>query len=49
MMPSAVIAPRTGHGTQMAAAHARQIIMQMEHGLGFEPMDREADKLGYDL
>jgi len=35
--------------TQAAAAHAREIIMDIERGLGFEPTDREFEKLGYDI
>jgi len=35
--------------TQASAARARQIIMEVERGLGFEPIDREADKIGYDI
>jgi len=35
--------------TQEAAAHAREIIMEIERKLGFEPTDRENDKLGYDI
>ena len=35
--------------TQASAARARQIIMVVERGLGFEPVDREADKVGYDI
>jgi len=35
--------------TQAAAARARQIIMEIERGLGFDPTDREFDKLGYDI
>ncbi len=35
--------------TQAVAAHARAIIMQIERGLGFEPVDREFEKLGYDI
>ena len=35
--------------TQAAAAKARAIIMQIERDLGFEPTDRETDKLGYDI
>lgn len=34
---------------QAAAARAREIVMQAERELGFEPVDRELDKLGYDL
>jgi len=32
-----------------AAAKARAIIMEVERKLGFEPVDREKDKLGYDI
>ncbi len=35
--------------TQVSAARARAIIMQTELGLGFEPVDREFEKLGYDI
>ena len=35
--------------TQAAAARARAIVMQVERGLGFEPTDREFEKLGYDI
>jgi hypothetical protein len=35
--------------TQAAAARARAIIMDVERTLGFEPTDREFDKLGYDI
>jgi SNF2 family DNA or RNA helicase len=35
--------------THAAAARARQIVMEVERGLGFEPTDREFDKLGYDI
>ena len=35
--------------TQIAAAHARAIVMDVERGLGFEPTDREFEKLGYDI
>ncbi len=31
------------------AAKARSIIMEIERKLGFEPVDREDDKLGYDI
>jgi len=34
---------------QAAAARAREIVMQKERELGFEPVDRELDKLGYDI
>lgn len=35
--------------TQAAAAAARRIIMETERGLGFDPTDRETEKLGYDI
>jgi hypothetical protein len=35
--------------TQAAAARARAIVMEIERGLGFEPADRELEKLGYDI
>lgn len=35
--------------TQVSAARARAIIMEIERSLGFEPTDREFEKLGYDI
>ena len=35
--------------TQIVAARARAIIMEIERKLGFEPTDREFEKLGYDI
>ena len=35
--------------TQLSAARARAIVMAIERGLGFEPTDREVEKLGYDI
>jgi superfamily II DNA or RNA helicase len=35
--------------TQASAARARAIVMEIERGLGFDPTDRELDKLGYDI
>ena len=35
--------------TQASAARARAIVMEIERGLGFEPTDRETEKLGYDI
>ncbi len=35
--------------TQASAARARAIVMDVERRLGFEPTDREAEKLGYDI
>ena len=34
---------------QAAAARARQIVMDIERELGFEPVDREFERLGYDI
>ena len=35
--------------TQEVAARARAIVMETERRLGFEPTDRELEKLGYDI
>jgi len=35
--------------TQAAAAKARAVVMEIERALGFEPTDREFEKLGYDI
>jgi hypothetical protein len=35
--------------TQASAARARAAVMEMERRLGFEPVDREFEKLGYDI
>ena len=42
-------APRRPVDTQKLAAKARAIIMEVERGLGFEPVDRETEHLGYDI
>src|SRR5207253_3692491 len=34
---------------QATAARAREAVMKMERHLGFEPIDRENEKLGYDI
>ena len=58
VVPAGLIAQMTGRtGTalttspdrQAAAARARAAVMQVERSLGFEPTDREFDKLGYDI
>jgi hypothetical protein len=41
--------PPTPVDTQASAARARSIIMEIERELGFEPTDREFEKLGYDI
>ena len=35
--------------TQASAVRAREIIMAIERQLGFDPVDRELEKLGYDI
>jgi superfamily II DNA or RNA helicase len=35
--------------TQAVAARARQIVMECERSLGYEPIDREYEHLGYDI
>jgi superfamily II DNA or RNA helicase len=35
--------------TQASAARARAAVMEVEQRLGFEPVDREFEKLGYDI
>ena len=35
--------------TMVAAARARGIIMDIERRLGYDPVDRETEKLGYDI
>jgi SNF2 family DNA or RNA helicase len=59
VVPAGLIAamngqPTTGSSsspvdTQISGAKARAIIMEIEKTLGFEPIDREFDKVGYDI
>lgn len=58
VVPAGLIAAITGRpsaaptrpvDTQAAAARARAIIMEVERGLGFTPVDREFEQLGYDI
>lgn len=58
VVPAGLIAEMTGGSaptsftspdTQAAGARARAVIMEVERGLGFDPTDREFDKLGYDI
>ena len=42
-------APTAPVDTQASAARARAIVMEIERSLGFEPTDREFEKLGYDI
>ncbi len=41
--------PSTPIDTQASAARARAIVMEIERSLGFDPTDREFEKLGYDI
>jgi hypothetical protein len=47
------LAPGLGERTSgerlAVAARARAIVMDVERSLGFEPVDREFEKLGYDI
>jgi hypothetical protein len=45
--PAASLA--ASRNTQAAAARARVVVMEIERRLGFEPTDRETEKLGYDI
>jgi hypothetical protein len=58
VVPLGLIAAMTGRklaettapkDTQASAARAREIVMKVELDLGFEPTDREFEKLGYDI
>src|SRR5262249_28702924 len=58
VVPAGMIAKMTGRPTSTAAAspdthaaatRAREIVMAIEQDLGFEPRDRETEKLGYDI
>jgi SNF2 family DNA or RNA helicase len=41
--------PARPEDTRVSATQARAIIIQVERELGFVPMDRETEKLGYDI
>jgi hypothetical protein len=41
--------PEAPIDTAASAARAREIVMDIERRLGNEPVDREAEKLGYDI
>ncbi len=58
VIPKGLIAAMKGHpmpdaariaDTQAVAARGRTIVMDIERGLGFDPIDRETEKLGYDI
>ncbi|MBK8911664.1 MAG: DUF3883 domain-containing protein [Chlorobi bacterium] len=41
--------PTFPRDTQAAAARARNAVMEVERALGYDPVDRETEKLGYDI
>ena len=47
--PNSVKKPEEGGDKQLMAARARRIVMEEERKLGHEPVDREDEKLGYDI
>ena len=57
MVPAGLLAEMAGRpphtvvlaDTQAIAARARAAVMEVERALGFEPLDRERDKVGYDV
>ncbi|HOD83606.1 MAG TPA: helicase-related protein [Phycisphaerae bacterium] len=58
VVPAGLIAAMTGQpsaapgvpaDTQASAARARAIIMDIERSLGYDPIDREHEKVGYDI
>lgn len=57
VIPAGLLAKVSGHApvvsvspdNQAAAAKARAIVMEVERQLGFDPIDRELEKLGYDI
>jgi hypothetical protein len=49
MKGRALAIPTAPLDTQISAARARAVVMDIERSLGFEPTDREFEKLGYDI
>jgi hypothetical protein len=49
MMGKPPIPTASSPDKQVVAARAREIVMEVERSLGFDPTDREFDKLGYDI
>ena len=47
--PPAAPGPAQNVDKQAVAARARAIVMEVERGLGYEPVDREFEQLGYDI
>jgi superfamily II DNA or RNA helicase len=48
-MTGRTLTPTSTADTQASAARARAVVMDVERSLGFEPTDREFEKLGYDI
>ena len=48
-MAGQVATPTAPVDIQISAARARAIVMDIERSLGFDPVDREFEKLGYDI
>jgi SNF2 family DNA or RNA helicase len=48
-MTGKALTPTTPADTQVSAARARAAVIEIERALGFDPTDREVDKLGYDI
>jgi hypothetical protein len=49
MTGGAAPSPVSSGDTQASAARARAAVMEVERALGFDPIDRELEKLGYDI
>jgi superfamily II DNA or RNA helicase len=49
LSPVTVAVPSGVKDTQVSAARARAIVIEVERNLGFAPTDREREKLGYDI
>ncbi len=49
MKGETLVSAGTPADTRATAARARGIVMEVERGLGFQPVDRESEKLGYDI
>ena len=49
MTGNTAVAPSNPVDTQASAARARAVVMDIERSLGFDPTDREFEKLGYDV
>lgn len=47
--PDRIQKPTSSVDTQAAALQAREIVMSIERDLGYDPIDREMEKLGYDI